>query len=325
MKRYLIGLLVAIFALCAVCTLSIADSSTQIVEYAADNELTPYSFEEFQDRLSIELDEKWKQFVFFFPKNNHVEVDENILESLPVMAFDQHEVVLFIFNRDSKEQQWNLSSTNENALIPRVEQGHIKLRAFSCWLLREEKNFLEIAIYYSVETNDENFAISSHFAYTEHSKTNWQFATFSVQPSKAVKSQYIPQLSYDTYVWGLSNNTNGYIKYAKDEEDILGFEFNSLDIQQFNAKEFDINKYLSPLALMTYTVVDTSEHGNGKTLTLRDKPNGKKIGKISNGSEVFISSMQNDWAFIIGKDKAGFVDAKFIKNTDAYLQINKKR
>ena len=71
---------------------------------------------------------------------------------------------------------------------------------------------------------------------------------------------------------------------------------------------------------MTKTVVDTSKHGNGKTLSLRERPNGKKIGKISNGSEVFISSMQSEWAFLIGKNKAGFVNAKFIKGTNAYLQ-----
>ena len=321
MKRYLISLLVTIFTLCTICTLSIADGSTQIVEYAEDNELTPYSFEALQDRLSIELDKKWKQFVFFWPKDNHVEVDECTLDSLPIVASNQHEVVLFIFNRNSRNQQWILSSVNEKALVPCIKKGHIRLRSFSCWKFYEE-SLQDINLYYLIEIDNKSFAMTSCFTHTTEAETNWQFEAFTVQPSETMKSEYIPELYYDDYAFTLTKKLTGSVRYAKNEEDILGFESCTVAVQQFNAKEFDMNKYLSPLALMVQTVVDTSEHGNGKTLTLRDKPNGKKIGKISNGSEVFISSTQTDWTFIIGKNKAGFVNAKFIKSTDAYLKKN---
>ena len=113
MKRSFASLLVAIFALCTVPSLSVADAAAPPIQYAEDHELTPYSFENFQDKLSIQLDEKWKQFVFFWPEDNHVEVDEHVLTSLPVVATNQQEVVLLTFHRDSNDQQWNLSSANE--------------------------------------------------------------------------------------------------------------------------------------------------------------------------------------------------------------------
>ena len=95
MKRSFASLLVAIFALCTVPSLSVADAAAPPIQYAEDHELTPYSFENFQDKLSIQLDEKWKQFVFFWPEDNHVEVDEHVLTSLPVVATNQQEVSSF--------------------------------------------------------------------------------------------------------------------------------------------------------------------------------------------------------------------------------------
>ena len=160
--------------------------------------------------------------------------------------------------------------------------------------------------------NDEKFLASLCFTHRPDAETNWQFESFSVQPSEPMKSQYIPQLRFDYYVFALSRELTGSIGYARNEESILSFELPIADFQCFNAREFDINQYLSPLALMTKTVVDTSLHGNGKTLILRDGPGGEKIGRISNGSEVFISSMQSEWAFLIGKNKAGFVNTKFM-------------
>lgn len=323
MKQYLVSLLVVIFASCIAPSLSDADAATPLIQYAEDHDLTPYSFESVQDRLLVQLDERWKLFEFFFPKDNHVEIDEHDLDSLPIVATNQHEVVLFIFNRDSKEQQWNLSSVNEKALVPYTSHGLIKLRDFSCWELHEN-SLQDINLYYSIEISDNSYRFQSCFTHVAGIETNWRFEAFVVQTSEPIESQYVPQLFYDCYTFALTRELAGSIGYARNEEDVLGLDLDSVETQQFNARTFDINKYLSPLALMTQTVVDTSKHGNGKTLTLRDKPNGKKIGKISNGSEVFISSMQNDWAFIIGEDKAGFVDAKFIKNTDAYLQIIKR-
>lgn len=319
MKQYLASLLVVIFALCTVPSLSVADAAAPPIQYAEDHELTPYSFENFQDKLSIQLDEKWKQFVFFWPEDNHVEVDEHVLTSLPVVATNQQEVVLLTFQRDSNDQQWNLSSANEKALIPSIHHGVIKLRAFSCWKVYEN-SLQDINLYYSIETSDNRYSFQSCFTHVAGIETNWRFEVFVVQTSEPIESQYVQQLFYDCYTFVLTRELTGSIGYARNEEDVLGFDLDSVEIQQFNARTFDINQYLSPLALMTQTVVDTSKHGNGKMLILRDGPGGEKIGKLSNGSEVFISSMQSEWAFLIGKNKAGFVNTKFIKGTNAYLQ-----
>ena len=49
MKQYLASLLVVIFALCTVPSLSVADAAAPPIQYAEDHELTPYSFESIQD------------------------------------------------------------------------------------------------------------------------------------------------------------------------------------------------------------------------------------------------------------------------------------
>lgn len=49
MKRSFASLLVVIFALCTVPSLSVADATTPPIQYAEDHELTPYSFESIQD------------------------------------------------------------------------------------------------------------------------------------------------------------------------------------------------------------------------------------------------------------------------------------
>ena len=64
MKRSFASLLVAIFALCTVPSLSVADATTLPIQYAEDHELTPYLFESIQDIQITKPPKHWKIFCF---------------------------------------------------------------------------------------------------------------------------------------------------------------------------------------------------------------------------------------------------------------------
>lgn len=69
------------------------------------------------------------------------------------------------------------------------------------------------------------------------------------------------------------------------------------------------------------TVVDTNKHGNGKSVNLRAQPEGKIIAKIPNGTILQLADRHATWGLVQYGALWGFVDARFLVESDAY---NKK-
>ena len=66
------------------------------------------------------------------------------------------------------------------------------------------------------------------------------------------------------------------------------------------------------------TVIDTVKHGNGKSVNLRARPEGKIIAKIPNGTALQFADRHTTWGLVQYGELWGFVDARFLAESDAY-------
>lgn len=92
------------------------------------------------------------------------------------------------------------------------------------------------------------------------------------------------------------------------------------DMSIWDAASFHIDQRIDPMQYFVTAQVDTAYHGNGESVKLRSSPNGKVIREIPNQSEIDASNLNDDWILVRYQDVFGYVDARFVKGTTAYLR-----
>ena len=141
-----------------------------------------------------------------------------------------------------------------------------------------------------------------------------------MNPPKAQKSAYLNGALYDYWMMVRTGELLQY-NYAINEENVGFFNVTMpTDMSVWDAASFHIDQMIDPMQYFVAAQVDTAYHGNGESLKLRSSPNGKAIRNIPNQSEIDASNLNDDWILVRYQDVFGYVDARFVKGTTAYLR-----
>ncbi len=249
---------------------------------------------------------------------------------LPVLLLDDT-ITLYFLEKD--DNAWHVTRTKEIFSYADFScDSDINLESigsFSYWPeLQDEGSIVKgnLSFIYNIVVN--NMAYSIHILYETSRRTSsgWIFSFLQVLPSTngfaiSLESQYFSGVHFEDWTVVNIENVLQY-RYILNEEINLAFNVE----MPYSAENFDLltmneQELLRMPQLCLSTVVDTNKHGNGKSVNLRAQPEGKIIAKIPNGTILQLADRHATWGLVQYGALWGFVDARFLVESDAY---NKK-
>lgn len=251
---------------------------------------------------------------------------------LPILMLD-NTVTLYFLEKD-KNDVWHARQMKELFSFTDFSQDNdIKLIAidtFGYWpetIVPYDGSTLEGTFYYNytVTTGETAYVIGSNYEKNKQANSGWTWEALQVLPisqaegvSTTVESDCFSGIRFDSWkVCRVGNN----LQYQYDLHDQCNLMF---DVETPYAEDdydmlvMDERILLGEPQLFFSVKIDTDKHGKGKTVNLRERPEGKIIKKLPNNALVQISSRSNDWCLVKYGDLWGFVDARFLVGTDAY-------
>lgn len=180
-----------------------------------------------------------------------------------------------------------------------------------------------LSFVYNIVVNNTDYSIHVLYETSTQTSSGWIFSCLQVLPSAngfavSLESQCFPGVYFEN--WKVVNIENVLqYQYILNEEINLTFNVET----PYSAEDFDllimnVQDLLRMPQLCLSTVIDTVKHGNGKSVNLRARPEGKIIAKIPNGTALQFADQHATWGLVQYGELWGFVDARFLAESDAY-------
>lgn len=171
------------------------------------------------------------------------------------------------------------------------------------------------------------YVLSVDYETDEHAASGWSFQSLQVLPISqsdhfAVSSEsiYFSGIHFDEWKVVRMGNELQYQYILNDQYSLVFAVETSLTEGDFDLLVMKEQCLLGEPLLSLSAKVDTAKHGNGKAVNLRARPEGKRIAKISNGTSLQVANRSDAWSLVRYGDLWGFIDARFLTETEAYEQ-----
>ena len=153
---------------------------------------------------------------------------------------------------------------------------------------------------------------------SDQTKSTWNFDSLQVIMPQKTNSSYLPWIEFDNWYAVRIDDSLQYV-YSLDENTVASFSVEwPSSCNQADVANFSFDQIIDPIILFLPATIDTERHGNGGSVNIRSSPNGKKIDLLPNGAEILVSNLHDRWILVRYLDTYGYVDSRFVVNTEAY-------
>lgn len=317
-------LLVILITLTLTMTGANAETPSKLLTNAAICESAVH-FSGLPKEIAACMDESQRDGLFILPYSwvqGEIKLEELVYFPIVYLRNDEH--ILCVFEKTA-QGQWQLKFENPHALQIHGTDNTLHLDSIDFFNYRPDQltqwGLLHGAIQYGYDISFSGQRYSIFITYESSSTpSGWTFSFLQVNPPKAQKSAYLNGALYDYWMMVRTGELLQY-NYAINEENVGFFNVTMpTDMSVWDAASFHIDQMIDPMQYFVAAQVDTAYHGNGESLKLRSSPNGKAIRNIPNQSEIDASNLNDDWILVRYQDVFGYVDARFVKGTTAYLR-----
>jgi len=285
---------------------------------------TGLEYAELPDKLKACLDESWQSSLFIVP-NEWVQ-GEVLLENVsnfPVVSFAENQMCLLIFEK-SKDSDWSLICINPHALqtqhlLTNITVSLIDKLFYDPIVQLRNGSVLDGMIHYTygLSIKGMEYIVGINII-SDQTKSTWNFDSLQVIMPQKTNSSYLPWIEFDNWYAVRIDDSLQYV-YSLDENTVASFSVEwPSSCNQADVANFSFDQIIDPIILFLPATIDTERHGNGGSVNIRSSPNGKKIDLLPNGAEILVSNLHDRWILVRYLDTYGYVDSRFVVNTEAY-------